>query len=352
MDNLSMYKKLDASDMRGQLYGLPQQCLEAWQKALAFKLPEDYRKIDKIVILGMGGSAIAGDLLKSLVSRSIKQYIHINRDYSIPAFIDEKTLVVACSYSGDTEETLTAFNKTLEKKCKKIVITSGGKLKKIASAADIPVFTVEHKSPPRAALGYSFMPILAFLRNLGVLEATMFDVEAMVESLKQLLAVWNMEVPAETNTAKKIAMAIHGKLVVIYGDEMVGEAGHRWKTQINENAKAWAFYELLPELNHNSIVGYQFPLQMIGKIFIVLLRTANANSRTLFRYQITTELLQRNNIDFTVVDAYGGDDLSRLMSLVYLGDWVSYYLAMLNKVDPTPVKAIDYLKEKLSKYPD
>lgn len=350
LDDLSVYKKIDTANMLGQLYGLPQQCLDAWRKAIEFELPEDYKDIDKIVILGMGGSAIAGDLLKSLLSHSVEQYIHVNREYTVPAFIDEKTLVVACSYSGNTEETLSAFEKVLEKKCKKIAITSGGKLKKIATEAEIPVFAIEHESPPRAALGYGFMPLIAFLGNLDVLKATMFDVGAMVENLKELMAGWRLEISQQSNIAKKIALSIHGKMVVIYADELVGEAGHRWKTQINENSKSWAFYELLPELNHNSVVGYQFPPELAARIIVVFLRTANTNKRTLFRYQITSELLQRNNINFTVVDACGGDNLSRLMSLVYLGDWVSYYLSILNSIDPTPVKAIGYLKEKLSKY--
>lgn len=350
LDDLSVYKKIDTSDMLGQLYGLPQQCLEAWQKALAFKLPEDYKDIDRIVILGMGGSAIAGDLLESLVSRAIKQCIHVNREYTVPSFIDEKTLVITCSYSGNTEETLAAFDSILKKKCKKLVITGGGKLKKIAESSEVPVFTIEHKSPPRAALGYGLMPLIAFLRNLDALKATMFDIVAMIENLQELMAGWRLEISQQSNIAKKIALAIHGKMVIIYGDELVGEAGHRWKTQINENSKSWAFYELLPELNHNSVVGYQFPHELSARIFVVFLRTANINERTLFRYRVTSELLQRNDIDFTIVDAAGGDNLSRLMSLVYLGDWVSYYLAILNSIDPTPVKAIDYLKEMLSEY--
>jgi glucose/mannose-6-phosphate isomerase len=350
LDDLSVYKKIDTLDMLGQLYGLPQQCQEAWQKALEFKLPEDYKDIDKIVILGMGGSAIAGDLLKSLLSRAIKQCIHVNREYTVPSFIDEKTLVIACSYSGNTEETLAAFNKILEQKCKKLAITGGGKLKKIAESAQVPVFVIEHRSPPRAALGYGLMPLIAFLRNLDVIKTKMFDIPAMIDTLNQLMASWRLEISQQSNIAKKIALGIHGKITIIYGDELIGEAGHRWKTQMNENAKSWAFYEMLPELNHNSVVGYQFPPEIAPMLYVVFLRTANANDRTLFRYQLTSELLQRNKIDFTVVDAAGGDNLSRLMSMVYLGDWVSYYLAILNEIDPTPVTAIDYLKEMLSKY--
>jgi glucose/mannose-6-phosphate isomerase len=351
LDDPAIYKKLDLADMLDQLYGLPQQCLTAWYKALSFKLPENYKNIDKIVILGMGGSAIAGDLLKSLVSSTIRQFVYINRDYSIPAFIDEKTLVIACSYSGNTEEILTAFNKTLRKECKKIAVTSGGKLLNIAKSSGVPVFVIEHRSQPRAALGYSFMPLLAFLRNLGIIKATMFNIDNMVELLKHLSTEWHIGMPVKNNKAKQISLAIHGKIAVIYADELAGEAGHRWKTQINENAKSWAFYEVFPELNHNSVVGYKFPAEMSGKIFVIFLQIAGTYKRTTMRYQVTSELLQQNNIDFMMVDSPGDDDLSRLMGLVYLGDWVSYYLSILNETDPTPVEAIDYLKQKLGNSP-
>ena len=194
--------------------------------------------------------------------------------------------------------------------------------------------------------------MLAFLSNLGILKAMIIDVKAMVDNLEQLSLNWCIDVPAEKNTAKKIALALYGKIAVIYADEFISAAAHRWKTQINENSKAWAFYETLPELNHNAVVGYQFPVEIADKMFVVFLRTENSNKRTMIRCQITSDLLKENDIGFTVVDAPGNDDLSRLMSLIYLGDWISYYLAILYQIDPTPVKAIDYLKKKLSDFSD
>ncbi len=347
LDDIASYRKVDSSDMLGQLYGLPQQCSEAWQRAMAFQLPADYREIDKIIILGMGGSAIGGDLLRCLVSQHIKPVIYINRDYDLPAFTDAKTLVIASSYSGNTEETLTAFNLALKSDCKKVAITGGGKLKEMADAHSVPVFRIEHISAPRAALGYSFIPLIAFLNNLGILKNNLIQIEKMVSALKKLLEEWQECIPEKTNLAKKISRSLFGKIVVVYGAGILAEVARRWKTQINENSKAWAFFEILPELNHNAVVGYQFPEEMLPSLCVVFLRSLSLNPRILMRYQITMDMLQSKGIDYQLADTSGEDDLTRMMSLVYLGDWVSYYLAILYGIDPTPVKVIDYLKDRL-----
>jgi glucose/mannose-6-phosphate isomerase len=348
LDNLQIYRQLDPDNMLAQISGLPQQCLTAWRKAIDFKLPGDYCDIDKVVVLGMGGSAIGGDLVRCLASSEGKPIMFVSRDYDLPAFVDARTLVVASSYSGNTEETLSAFSQALKTECKKLVMTTGGKLKEMAESANIPVFAIEHVSPPRAALGYSFMPLMAFLRNLGFLKGIPIDVPSMVRNLEKLLGELKETVPTSSNPAKQLAPKLQGKIVVIYGAGTLSEVARRWKTQINENSKAWAFYEILPELNHNALVGYQFPPDLAPNIFVVLLRCSSLHSRTLIRYQVTSDLLEQNGISHQIVDSQGPDSLSHMMSLVYLGDWVSYYLALLYQTDPSPVKVIDYLKKRLS----
>jgi len=154
--------------------------------------------------------------------------------------------------------------------------------------------------------------------------------------------------PTSSNPAKQLATNLHGKITVIYGAGILSEVGHRWKTQINENSKAWAFHETFPELNHNAVVGYQFPSELASKIYVVMLRCPSLHPRTLVRYQVTGELLEQNGVSHQIIDSQGGSDLSQMMSLIFLGDWVSYYLAILYEIDPTPVEAIDYLKKRLS----
>jgi glucose/mannose-6-phosphate isomerase len=330
------------------LHGLPQQCRAAWSKAKDLKLPDDYASIDKVVILGMGGSAIGGSLLRNLASRLAKPIVFVTRDYDLPAFVDDRTLVIASSYSGNTEETLSAFSQALKIKCKKLAITTGGKLKALAEDAKVPVFHIDHASQPRAALGYSFIPLIAFLQKLGLLKEQTAKVEAMTQDLEKLLREIKETVPTSSNRAKQLATKLHGKIAVIYGAGTLSAVAHRWKTQINENSKAWAFHETFPELNHNAVVGYQFPPELAPKTYVALLRCPSLHSRTLIRYQVTSELLKQNGVSHEIIDSQGKSELSQMMGLIYLGDWVSYYLAILYEIDPTPVKAIDYLKKRLS----
>jgi len=347
LDDPQVYKQYDAEGMLTHLHKMPKLCQQAWQMAMDFDLPQDYPKVSKMVILGMGGSAIGGDLVSNLVASEAKLPILIHRDYNLPAFIDSKTLVIASSYSGMTEETLSSFKQALETDSKKLVITTGGELKIMAEERNIPVFSFDYKAQPRAALAFSFLPILGFLQRLGFINNKSADVAETVEVLEKLSRRINEGVSLSQNPAKQLANRLYGHLPIIYGAGMLSEVAHRWKTQLNENSKAWAFYEVFPELNHNAVVGYQFPPELASKIVIVLLRSAYLPKRIQLRYQATCRLLEQAKVSYQIVDGDGTSPLSQMTSLVLFGDYVSYYLAILYKIDPSPVKAIDCLKEQL-----
>jgi glucose/mannose-6-phosphate isomerase len=348
LDNPEIHRKLDPSGMRERIRELPQQCLKAWQKALDFKLSSSYSKVDKIAILGMGGSAIGGDLLSSLNAIDGKVPISVHRDYALPLFVDAKTLVIASSYSGMTEETLSAFNQALATPAKKLVVTTGGKLKSIAEQNNIPVFTINYVSPPRAALAHSFFPLLGIFHKLGIVSDKSQDVAGMANVLKELQSTINENCPLKRNPAKQLATKLHQHLAIIYGAGFLSPVALRWKTQINENSKAWAFYEILPELNHNAVVGYEFPPELAQRLFVVFLRSPDLHPRTVLRYKFTGEMLNQAKVSYETIDAKGKSALSQMMSLVIFGDWVSYYLALLNETDPYPVKIIDFLKKRLA----
>lgn len=347
LDNLQVYNRFDPAQMRAHLHHLPEQCQQAWQKAKAFPLPPDYADIHQIIILGMGGSAIGGDLMRSLTSTLSRPIIFVHRDYDLPPFTTDSTLIIASSYSGMTEETVSAFRQALKTKAKKLVITTGGKLKDLADEKGVPIFLIDYTAPPRASLGYSFIPLLAFLYRLGYLKEEP-EVDRMTEDLKALLKKLKETVPADHNRAKQLAIKLHDKLIVIYGAGILTEVAHRWKTQFNENSKAWAFYETFPELNHNAVVGYQFPKELAKRVYVVLLRSASFPPRILLRYEVTAEILKKAGIEHEIIDSEGKSQLSQMMGLVFLGDWVSYYLSILYETDPSPVPAIDYLKQRLS----
>ena len=348
LDNSETYKRLDPAGMRKRIGELPQQCLEAWQQALNFKLPQGYSNIDKIVVAGMGGSAIGGDLLNDLASLESETPISVCRDYSLPDFVDGKTLVIASSYSGMTEETLSAFSQALTMPAKKLAITTGGKLKEVAGQNDIPVLTIDYKAPPRAALAHSFIPLVGICQKLGIISDKSKDVAEMVQVLKDQKSTIDDSCPLKDNAAKQLATRLYSHLAIIYGAGFVSAAARRWKTQINENSKAWAFYEIFPELNHNAVVGYEFPADLVPRLFVVLLRSPHLHPRTLIRYKLTAEMLSNARVGHEIIDARGESPLSQMMSLVYFGDWVSYYLALLNETDPYPVKIIDFLKKRLA----
>ncbi len=334
--------------MLERIHQMPELCQRAWQMAMDFNLPQDYSWVNKVVISGMGGSAIGGGLVSSLVASEAKLPILVHRDYDLPTFIDGQTLVIASSYSGMTEETLFSFEQALETESKKLVITTGGKLKTMAEERNIPVFSFDYKAQPRAALPFSFLPILGFLQKLGFISDKSADVSQMVRVLRELSQRISEGVLVPHNPAKQLANRLYGHLAVIYGAGILSEVAHRWKTQLNENSKAWAFYEVFPELNHNAVVGYQFPPELASKMMVILLRSALLPQPIQLRYQVTCQLLEQAKVDYQFVDGDGTSQLSQVMSLVLFGDYVSYYLAILNKIDPSPVKAIDYLKEHLA----
>jgi len=347
LDDPQAYKQYDPEGMLTHLHKMPKLCEQAWQMTMNFDLPEDYSKISKVVILGMGGSAIGGDLVSNLVASEAKLPILVHRDYNLPAFIDSKTLVIASSYSGMTEETLSSFKQALETNSKKLVITAGGKLKVMAEERKVPVLSFAYKAQSRAALPFILLPTLGFLQRLGFISDKSADITETVEVLQKLSQRINEGVSLSENPAKQLANRLYDRLPIIYGADILSEVAHRWKTQFNENSKAWACYEVFPELNHNAVVGYQSPLELASKIMVVLLRSAHLPKRIQLRYQLTCQLLERAKVSYQIVDGDGTSPLSQMMSLVLFGDYISYYLAILYKIDPSPVEVIDYLKEQL-----
>lgn len=346
LDNLPAYPSLDPSNMLEHIHRLPQQCSAVWQEAMRFNLPPDYRDINKVIVLGMGGSAIGGELALGLIAG--KAFTAVQRDYTLPCPLDEHTLVIASSYSGETEETLAAFGAALDCQAKTLAITTGGKLKAIAESRHIPVFPIGYQSPPRAALAYSLMPILAVLNKIGLLPDLSADVAEASATMSSIVQRIGEKAPISTNPAKQLAGHLHGHVAVIYGAEFLSGVARRWKTQINENSKAWAFFEVLPEFNHNAVVGYEHPDKTFPQPVPVVLSSDLLSSRIQKRIEVTRSILAHAGIPHQLVKMEDGSPFSHMMGLVLFGDYVSFYLALLNRVDPTPVTVIDFLKKSLA----
>ncbi|MDM7999262.1 MAG: bifunctional phosphoglucose/phosphomannose isomerase [Dehalococcoidia bacterium] len=348
LESPETYRLLDQSGMIRHLLQFPEECQRAWHNATSFNYPRDYLKVDKVVIAGMGGSAIGGDFVRRLAMLENTLPVWVHRDYGLPPFVDRNTLIIFSSYSGNTEETLSCFNESLRTQAKKMVLTSGGKLKSLAEKERIPVLTIDYEAPPRAAFSHSFLSLLGIFHALRLLQDKSADVKESLAIMKRVQEGASDKTPLESNLAKQLAADFFGRLAVIYGASLLSEVAFRWKTQVNENSKSWAFHEVFPELNHNAVVGYPLPSEIRDKVMVVMLHAPSLHPRISVRYQVTSEILTKAGIRNKRVEAIGRSALAQMIGLVLLGDYVSYYLAMLNRTDPTPVAVIDTLKSRLA----
>jgi glucose/mannose-6-phosphate isomerase len=349
LNDLQAMRQLDAENTLDRMAEMSLQCRLAWQRVNAFRLPYTHRAATSVVISGLGGSAIGGDLARSLAQAESRIPIVVHRDYGLPAFAGKDTLVIACSYSGGTEETLSAFEEGHRRGCHLLALTPGGELAARAAAVGAPVLDYQYKSQPRAAMGFSLVLLLGILWQMGDTHLTAAHIDDTCVVLDSLLSEVGPDVPLDRNPAKQMAKALHGKLPVIYAPDFLGDVARRYKTQINENSKGWAFFEVLPELNHNAVVGYQFPQAFAEQFVIVSLTSSFNHPRNLLRVRAVYELLKQSGVQYFTVEGRGQYPMSHLFSLVRFGDYLSYYLAMLNEVDPTPVPTIAFLKDWLAR---
>ncbi len=351
LDNLSNYPKFDASGMRAHLHDFPDLCQRVWEKVSKFELPREYSQIDKVIILGMGGSAIGGEIVRCLTFSESKVHVYVHRDYGLPPFVNDSTLVIASSYSGETEETLSGFLESLKTPAKKLALTTGGQLKPLAEKAGVPVFIIDYRSPPRAAFPYSFISLLGILQKLGFLADKSADLQEGLRVLKKVATDFIETTPLASNPAKQLATRIQGHIPIVYGADILSGVAQRWKTQFNENSKTWAFYEVFPELNHNAVLGYEFSSAVTKDIFVILLHSLLLHPRIQLRYEVTAKLLVKAGISYQFAEAAGETPLAQVLSMVLLGDYTSYYLAILNEVDPMQIGSIDFLKNYLAQFP-
>jgi glucose/mannose-6-phosphate isomerase len=348
LDDPEARARLDHGGMGAAVRGLPDQCRTAWEEARHLELPAAYWEIDRIVVLGMGGSAIAGDIFRALLAQESAVPVLNHRHYDLPSCVDGRALLIASSFSGNTEETLSAFEQGLATAAKKLVITTGGRLLATARANGVPAFVFRFHGQPRSAAGHSLMPLLAIAETIGLMQGVARDVDEAIAAMESLRSRIGEEVPLADNAAKRLAARLAGRLPVIYGAEVLTEVAHRWKTQLNESTKVWAFYEQLPEASHNAILAYRLPSEAARLVFVVYLRSPGPHPRVALHYQFSQRVLADAGVEYAEVRAEGRSALAQALTCLLFGDYVSYYLALLNGLDPTPTPAIDNLKAWLA----
>ena len=360
-----------ADDMLALIRGLGDQVAEGWRlgcaafaggadgafvagdalagDTLAFapRPPHAGTRPDGVVVCGMGGSAIGADLLRACLPDLPVPY-EVVRDYDLPAWAGPSTLVVACSCSGNTEETLSCLRAAFDRGSRVVCIASGGAVAAVALEHGLQLVTVPACQSPRAAIGSLTMALAAVLSANGLVAGFAAEVDEAAALLRAMVTELDPAVPAAANVAKTLAASLHGRLTVVYGAGLTAPAARRWKGQINDNAKALAFFADLPELNHNEIMGWTSQPELSAQTAAVLLVDPDADERLLHRIEFTADYLRGHLATVEVVTAGGESRLARLATTLCLGDWVSYYLALLYAVDPTPVNAIEQFKARLA----
>lgn len=348
LDDITRMREMDPAGMLTAIEALPEQARNAISLAHEAEIP-NLGSIRNVVVLGMGGSAIGGDLTRALYETESTVPVFVNRDYQIPGFVGPETLVVASSYSGNTEETLTAYEQAKERGAKIVVLSTGGELVRRAQAAGQPIIQIPSGLSPRAAIGYSFYPLIVLFVRLGLISDQSDAFEESIAIMERQRERFSGAVPYSENEAKQLAVRLVNHFPLVYGGGgWKGVVAYRWKCQINENSKAVALSNAFPELNHNETVGWEAPPSLTNIISVINLRDKADAPYMHKRIEVTREIMEGRVAENVDIWAEGSSPLARMMSLIYPGDFVSLYLALLYKIDPTPVAMIDRLKDALA----
>jgi glucose/mannose-6-phosphate isomerase len=348
LENQERIKEVDKSGMLGHLVKTPDYCRDAIRRTEQTTVPTKV-KPKNIVIVGMGGSAIGGEILQDWLRDELPIPLEVCRNYTLPAYVNKDTLVFANSYSGNTEETLSAFLAAIRRKCTTIAITSGGQLETFCKKLQVPHVMIPTGLPPRAAVPFLFFPIPVLMEKMGILSNIKNELEEAIRVLERVGKANTASVPTKTNKAKKLAQELTGTVPIIYGFSQYSAIAHRLKTQFNENSKVPSKHDVFPELNHNETVGWEAPATLTKKFSIILIRDPEEPPEIRNRIETTTSLAFNRAKKVLEIDAKGKGKLAKMFSVLCIGDFASVYLAILQNKDPTPVKIIDSVKRELAK---
>jgi glucose/mannose-6-phosphate isomerase len=349
LDRPSDWEAIDRSSMASLIDKLPSMFAEGWAAGEDTNIPTP-DKIDNIVIAGMGGSAISGDIVAMALKNKVQFPITVNRGYVCPSYAGKNTLFIALSYSGNTEETISAYKEAHKKGAFIVSVSNGGELEVLSKKNKVPHVIVPKGLPPRAALGYLLSALLSILSKVGVCPGIKTDLDAAVKLMMNLQRKWGPNISTRDNDVKQLALKLKGKVPVILGSvDTTYAAAQRWKTQMNENSKMTVLFNVFPELNHNDMVNFSSLKNGHHEYSFVILRDDTDVDRMKRRIEITKSLISGAVGGFQEVWSLGESSLEHQLSLILFGDYLSLYLAIVSDVDPTPVDIIEKLKKELAR---
>jgi glucose/mannose-6-phosphate isomerase len=350
LDDVQRLTRDDPSGILSVVEDFPKQVRVALEIGRSDISLPDASGVDSVVVLGMGGSGISGDVVGALAPLAgLKVPVLTVKGYQLPAYVGSNTLVFAVSYSGNTEETLDCVEQAHKAGARMVAVSSGGKLAQIAGERGVSLFEIPGNMQPRASLGYLFVPIVCSLERMGLISGLVEQLQETVELLEDRSREHGGASPTDANPTKRLAKDLVGYLPVVYGSEgPLAVAALRFKAQLNEMAKIPTFHNAFPELNHNETVGWQNLQEICSRTHLVVLREQGEHPRVARRVDITLDLIDGSVGHMTQVWARGETAAARLLDLVYFGDFVSVYLALALEQDPTPVTRIEELKKRLA----
>lgn len=347
LDHPEEFHKIDQDNMLEHINNLPNQLGDSWKLSTQYDIP-NWKNIQKVVAVGMGGSAIAADLISHYLSLSCKIPFIVHRDYELPYWArGSETLVIACSHSGNTEETISAYDQAIVNNCHVISITTGGSLAEKAHKNRTPLWMYNYQSQPRAAIGYSFSMVLAILHRLNIIPNHENELFHITKTLNHVKIKYQPDIKIIHNPAKRIAGQLIDRYIITIAYGYLSPVARRWKTQINELAKSWANFEIIPEINHNTLSGTEYPSELLNRLMALFFRIPDDQSRNSLRMELTQRAFMLQGIGTDYIHTAGTSPLENMWMMLHLGDYVAYYLSMGYGVNPTPVALIEELKQQM-----
>lgn len=351
LDNLLQIKMLDKSNMMGSIMALASQCHQVWNDLKSFNLPAKYQKISKIVVAGMGGSALGAHILKSLYRAELKASIEIINDYHLPVYTNKDTLVFLLSYSGTTEEILSCAKEAKKIGAKVLVVAAGGELAKLAAKEKWPAYIFEPKNnpcnSPRMGLGYSLFSLMVLFGKLKLIKFNDREAQKVIKTVKRYNELWRVQKVIDENAAKLLAKQLINKIPFFLGSGILAGSLHTLSNQINENAKVFAGWFLIPEANHHLMEGLTFPDFIKKDLALVFFESLLDEERIQKRMVITKEVAKKSGMEVAAYQLQEKDWLGQSFEMLVLGSYLGFYLAMIYGIDPTPIPAVDYFKQKM-----
>jgi glucose/mannose-6-phosphate isomerase len=351
LDNQVEITQLDKSNVLGSAQALADQVADAWDQSQTLTVAIDATKVRNIVVSGMGGSALGPDVIQRAIKDQLTVPIEVSRDYTLPGYVNENTLVVLSSWSGTTEETLAAAQDALNRKAQIVGITTGGGLADFLTQHNCTMFKISAthnpSNQPRMGIGYSVFGIIALLAKVGLIRLSDAEVNAVIAAIRRTKAELDVTVPQDKNPAKQMAFHFQGRIPVLVAAEHLEGAIHVFQNQLNENAKCYAEYRVIPELNHHLMEGLRFPLDNDKTMFFLLCNSTLYGERTQKRLTVTQQVIEKAGIDSEAMQLVSASRWEQVFELITFGTFVNFYLAMLEGIDPAPIETVDFFKAQM-----